>query len=252
MHCVAEPFKAHPFAVAREKTIAQLGDEIAVLSAHIQAATYRLLVLIREFEDLNGWEEGFSSCARWLSWRVGLAPGAAREKVRVARALAELPVMSEAMRQGELSYSKVRALTRVATPQNEERLLGFAQAGTAHHVERVVRAWRGIDARKELQRDTARHGKRYFRIYTDDDGMVVIRGPTDAGSGRRGHAGSRSRPRQSSTWNKNKTFPRERPKWSRTEPMPSPWSQRPPSSRCSTRKPVAIDTRSLSTWTSSR
>ena len=63
-----------------------------------------------------------------------------------------------------------------ATPQNEERLLGFAQAGTAHHVERVVRAWRGIDARKELQRDTARHGKRYFRIYTDDDGMVVIRG----------------------------------------------------------------------------
>ena len=176
MHCVAEPFKAHPFAVASEKTIAQLGDEIAVLSAHIQAATYRLLVLIREFEDLNGWEEGFSSCARWLSWRVGLAPGAAREKVRVARALAELPVMSEAMRQGELSYSKVRALTRVATPQNEERLLGFAQAGTAHHVERVVRAWRGIDARKELQRDTARHGKRYFRIYTDDDGMVIIRG----------------------------------------------------------------------------
>ena len=68
-----------------------LGNEIAALSAHIQAATYRLLVLIREFDERNGWNTGFRSCAHWLNWRTGLEMGAAREKVRVARALVDLP-----------------------------------------------------------------------------------------------------------------------------------------------------------------
>ena len=69
----------------------RLGDEIAELSAHLDAATGRLLDLIREFDARGGWNTGFSSCAAWLSWRVGLAPGAAREHVRVARALGTLP-----------------------------------------------------------------------------------------------------------------------------------------------------------------
>ena len=60
----------------------QLADRIAELSARIQAATYELLVLIRQFDQREGWS-GFASCAHWLSWRIGLAPGAAREKVRV-------------------------------------------------------------------------------------------------------------------------------------------------------------------------
>src|SRR5438477_6574195 len=69
----------------------RLGDEIAELSAHLEAATARLLDLIREFDARGGWNTGFSSCAAWLGWRVGLDRGAARERVRVARALGTLP-----------------------------------------------------------------------------------------------------------------------------------------------------------------
>ena len=93
----------------------RLGDEIAELSAHLDAATARLLDLIREFDARGGWNSGFRSCAAWLSWRVGLDLGAARERVRVARALGTLPGLAQALARGELSYAKVRALTRVAT-----------------------------------------------------------------------------------------------------------------------------------------
>ena len=153
----------------------QLGDRIAKLSAQIQAATYQLLLLIREFDERSGWNTGFRSCAHWLNWRTGLDLGAAREKVRVARALGKLPLLSEAMRRGELSYSKVRALTRVATPTNEEELLGFAKAGTAAHVEKLVRAWRRIDRIDERKYENRRHASRYLQTYTDEDGMVVLR-----------------------------------------------------------------------------
>ncbi len=101
----------------------RLGDQIAELSAHLEAATARLLDLIREFDARGGWNTGFRSCAAWLSWRVGLEPGAARERVRVARALGTLPALAEALARGELSYAKVRAITRVATPETEARLL---------------------------------------------------------------------------------------------------------------------------------
>ena len=97
----------------------RLGDEIAELSAHLEAATARLLDLIREFDARGGWNTGFRSCAAWLGWRVGLDLGAARERVRVARALGTLPGLAQALARGELSYAKVRALTRVATPETE-------------------------------------------------------------------------------------------------------------------------------------
>jgi len=100
----------------------RLGDEIAELSVHLDAATARLLSLIREFDARGGWNTGFRSCADWLSWRVGLDPGAARERVRVARALATFPLLDDALARGTLSYAKVRALTRVATPRLRPRL----------------------------------------------------------------------------------------------------------------------------------
>ena len=106
----------------------RLGDEIAELSAHLDAATARLLALIREFDARGGWNTGFRSCAAWLSWRVGLDMGAARERVRVAHALGTLPLLAEALARGELSYAKVRALTRVATPQTEARLAAVGRA----------------------------------------------------------------------------------------------------------------------------
>src|SRR5262244_4464991 len=117
----------------------RLGDEIAELAAHLDAATARLLDLIREFDARGGWGNGFRSCAHWLTWRVGLEPGAAREHVRVARALGSLPLLRQALARGELSYSKIRALTRVATAETEERLLAVGRAGTAEHVESIVR-----------------------------------------------------------------------------------------------------------------
>jgi len=161
----------HPFAA-----LDRLGDEIAELSAHLDAATARLLSMIREFDALGGWNTGFRSCAAWLSWRVGLDLGAARERVRVARALGTLPLLAEALARGELSYAKVRALTRVATPETEARLLGVGRAGTAAHVERIVRGWRRVDRRAEARETALRHVRRGLRVYQDEDGMVVLRG----------------------------------------------------------------------------
>jgi 5-methylcytosine-specific restriction endonuclease McrA len=161
----------------------RLGDEIAELSAHVDAATARLLALIREFDARAGWNRGFRSCAEWLAWRVGLEPGAARERVRVARALGALPQLAEAFARGQLSYSKVRALTRVATPETEARLLAVGRAGTAVHVERIVRGWRQLDQRAEARLATRQHAGRGLHVYRDDDGMVILRGRLDPEAG---------------------------------------------------------------------
>ena len=157
-------------------TLDRLGDEIAELSAHLDAAAARLLDLIRRFDAAGGWNTGFRSCAEWLSWRTGLDMGAAREKVRVARALATLPHLAQALSRGELSYAKVRALTRVATPDNEHRLLKVGRAGTAAHVERIVRGWRWIDRKAERREAAMHHAQRALRVYRTEDGAVVIRG----------------------------------------------------------------------------
>jgi len=154
----------------------RLGDEIAELAAHLDAATARLLVLIREFDARGGWNTGFRSCAEWLAWRVGLDLGAARERVRVARALATLPLLSDALARGALSYAKVRALTRVATPETQARLLAGGRAGTAAHVERIVRGWRRVDRQAEAREAARRHASRALHVREDEDGMVVIRG----------------------------------------------------------------------------
>jgi len=158
------------------RSLDRLGDEIAELSAHLDVATARLLDLIREFDARGGWNTGFRSCAAWLSWRVGLDPGAARERVRVARALETLPRLARALARGELSYAKVRALTRVATPETEERLVAVGRAGTADHVERIVRGWRRVDRIAEAREEARRHQSRALHVYHDEDGMVTIRG----------------------------------------------------------------------------
>jgi 5-methylcytosine-specific restriction endonuclease McrA len=157
-------------------SIDQLGDEIAELSAHLDVATARLLDLIREFDAREGWNTGFRSCAAWLSWRVGLDLGAARERVRVARALPTLSLLAQALARGELSYAKVRALTRVATPETEERLLAVARIGTAWHVERIVRGWRRVDRYAEARETANRHKSRALHVYQAEDGMWIVRG----------------------------------------------------------------------------
>jgi len=118
-------------------------EELATLSAHLDAATYRQLVLIRLLDERGHWvTAGATSCAAWLSYRIGLDIGAARERIRVAHALRDLPSISEAMRLGTISFSKVRAITRVATPANEARLLEYASYTTAAQLERLCRGVR--------------------------------------------------------------------------------------------------------------
>src|SRR6266436_6627785 len=151
----------------------RLGDEIAELPIYLDAATARLLDLIREFDAREGWNTGFCSCAAWLSWRVGLDLGAARERVRTARALGTLPRLAQALALGELSYAKVRALTRVATPETEERLLAVARIGTACHVERIVRGWRRVDRYAEARETAHRHKSRALHVYQAEDGMWI-------------------------------------------------------------------------------
>ena len=151
-----------------------LGNRIAELSARIQAATYELLCYLREFDRHHGWE-GFRSCAHWLNWRTGLDLGAAREKLRVAAALADLNHLSAGMACGRLSYSVVRAITRVATPDNEACLVAIACCATGAQVERLVRAWRQADEEAQPDAEQVRLARRTLSTRVDEDGMVVLR-----------------------------------------------------------------------------
>ena len=150
-----------------------LGDEIALLCAHITAATYQLLRLLKVYDEEERWQ-GFRSCAHWLSWRTGISLGPAREKMRVARCLPSLSLIPEAFARGELSYSKVRALTRIANAENEEKLLEFARHGTTAHVERMVRYWRRLD--RGDASEAARAERRGLSVWLTDDGSYEVRG----------------------------------------------------------------------------
>lgn len=152
-----------------------LEHQITELAAHIHAANYRLLCLIAEFDRRQGWcQWGVRSCAHWLNWKCGIGPVAARDKVRVARSLESLPKISEAFRRGEVSYSKVRAMTRVATLENEDYLLHIARHGTAAHVERLVCNYRKVQSIAERQRANALHEQRFVKFHHDADGALII------------------------------------------------------------------------------
>lgn len=150
----------------------RLEAEITELAGHLYAGTARFLLLVGEFDRRGGWAGwGIHSCAHWLSWRCGLSPVAAREHVRVARALRDLPRIADAFSHGRLSYSKVRALTRVASEVTEEVLLEWAEYGTATQIERVVR---GVKLAQAATDPVKRYERRSFRSFYDEDGCLVI------------------------------------------------------------------------------
>ena len=101
----------------------------------------------------------------------------------MARALGTLPLLAGALARGELSYAKARALTRVATPETEERLLAVGKVGTAEHVERLVRGWRRVDRQAEARETARRHASRALHVYRDDDGTVTVRGRLEPEAG---------------------------------------------------------------------
>lgn len=151
-----------------------LADQIAEQAIHLDAATHRLLTNIRIFDQARGWARwGRRSCADWLTVRLECDPGTAREHVRVAHALAGLPKIDDTLRRGRLSYAKVRAMTRIATPANEELLIEDALHCTSPQLERIVRKYaavkRGVVPTPGDDRERRRITRRDL-----DDGMVSI------------------------------------------------------------------------------
>ena len=156
---------------------AALSDEITRLAGHINAAQHRFLTLLAALIERDAWAgNGIKSPAHWLNYHCGIDLGAAREKVRVAKSLLTLPAIDEAFRAGTISYSKVRAMTRSATPDNEQMLLQVALHGTAQHVEQLVRKYRRAESLTDDRGDQSRYAARELTCFFDDDGMLVLRG----------------------------------------------------------------------------
>jgi hypothetical protein len=152
-----------------------LEAKVTELWGHLNAATYRFLTMVAELDREKAYERhGFAHLAQWLNWQCGIRAGAAREKVRVARALAELPLISDAFSKGEISYSKVRAMTRAATPANESVLVSVALNGTAEHVEKLVRKYRWTQRRDAAATAQRQHELRNVSYFNDIDGTFVL------------------------------------------------------------------------------
>ena len=152
-------------------------DRVAVLYAEITAGTREFLRALAECDRHRDWaEEGFAGCADWLAWRIGVTRNTANEKVRVARALEDLPRISLAMARGELSFSKVRALSRAATRENEAELLSYARSASTASLERLVRGWRTLGRLEEAKAERLRHRLRRLSVFPSEDGMYVVRG----------------------------------------------------------------------------
>jgi hypothetical protein len=152
----------------------ELGDRIAEHAFHLDAAMHRLLTDVRAFDSGGHWaDQGAVSCAAWLSWRVGWTPNTGREHVRVARALGGLPLIDAALREGKLSYSKVRAITRVATPKTEVALLNDALHTTAAQLEIICRKFATVQRLATLTAEDVA-ARRMVTRRERGDGMVVI------------------------------------------------------------------------------
>ncbi|WP_181233426.1 DUF222 domain-containing protein, partial [Enhygromyxa salina] len=156
-----------------------LGEEIATFAARIDIAEHALLTRLRLFDAHEAWGPmGFLSCAHWLSWRIAVSLKTAREKVRVARALEVLTNVDASFGRGELSYSKVRAITRVATTETEQHFLDVAAHATAAQLERLTRSYqRSVELCRDpgdLPGEMPRSQRRFVRQSPTLGGMVRI------------------------------------------------------------------------------
>jgi 5-methylcytosine-specific restriction endonuclease McrA len=148
----------------------RLEAQICELAGHLAAATCRFLVLLGDFDARRGWASWeMNSCAAWLSWKCQMGSGAAREHVRVARALRDLPVLRAEFGAGRLSYAKIRALTRIATPDTESGLAEIAGPMTGNQLERFARAHRQVSHADD---DTARIRRRLTWRFEDDGSLA--------------------------------------------------------------------------------
>ncbi len=160
--------------VSSNRSLSELEDTIVKLAERINVAQHEFLTAIREFDTRQGWRTcGLNSCTEWLNLRCGIVPATAREKLRTAHALFDLPHLSNAFAQGELSYSNVRALTRAANPDNEESLARWAIGKTALQVEDHSRKLRNVQAgqRADAQRIQEERSLKY--IIKPDGGVAI-------------------------------------------------------------------------------
>lgn len=165
---------SHP--TDRQKPLELLEREICTQAAEIAAATCRWLLLVAEFDVRDGWAEwGVTSCAHWLSWRCGIGLNAAREHTRVARALTRLSLTREAFAAGEISYSKVRALTRVASDKTEAQLVELARHATGAQLEKLAGQY-GRVLRATSEQANEAQARQKLSTYWDSDGMLVVEG----------------------------------------------------------------------------
>jgi hypothetical protein len=170
---------------SRERVLEKLEAEITELWGYVNAATYRFLSLVAKFDREKAFgRHGLASTAQWLNWQCGIGPEAAREKVRVARALEQLPEIADAFAKGEISYSKARAMTRVATPANESVLVNVARHGTAMHVEKLVRRYRWTQRRDAAALSQRQHEQRSVSYFfdADDEFVLTARLPREIGA----------------------------------------------------------------------
>jgi hypothetical protein len=166
-------------------TLESLGEHIIHLSGQLNCLERRWLALIAEFDRRRGWAgPGIASCAHWLNWQCGIDLGTARERLRVAHALEQLPKIGASMQRGELSYSKVRAVTRIADAGNEDVLLMWALHGSAGQVERIVRYYRRAQECEELNREQRQQWHRSLHHEYLDDGSILIKARLPAETGR--------------------------------------------------------------------
>ncbi|MFT6037426.1 MAG: hypothetical protein ACI9TP_000208, partial [Candidatus Azotimanducaceae bacterium] len=163
---------SNPFYGARSEA---LEVEILTMAGQMNAAQYRFLTLLFEFDEHGGWQgDGVRSFAHWLNWKVGMGMIMAREKIRVARSLPDLPLIDAAFSTGKISYSKVRAMTRVANPENEAFLLQIAEYGTANHLEYLVRKYQRCKRLQDPLEDDRWKQHKELAWHQDETGMYII------------------------------------------------------------------------------
>lgn len=157
-------------------TVDELADGICVRAGRIAAAQAELLLWIAEFDRREGWAgPGMLSCAHWLSWRVGMSLGTARDQVRVARRLPELPQVAAAFGEGRVSYSKVRAITRAAEPDDRIDWVDLARHASAAQLDKIVRGVQRARGNEAAQRDPEAAAWRLrTRTRYDENGNFVL------------------------------------------------------------------------------
>lgn len=173
----AAPSRFAEVAYGPDPRLADLDREILRIAGLSNAIDYKFIKLLAEFDELQGWVgDGIKSFAHWLNWRCGMGALVAREKIRVARKLRNLPMIDAAFRNGELGYTKVRAITRVANEENEVYLIAIAKHGTARHIEKAVQRFNWCKRRDAQESDELDEYRRTPRLNwrQDEFGMYCI------------------------------------------------------------------------------